>query len=179
MTRRMLADGQRPVTVGFFFSLGHSTVVITTSLVVAATSTAISSRFDDFSRIGGIIGVSVSAAFLMLLALMNAFILVRLTQEMRKALAQPIQNHQTVQFKGGGCLFRILQRVFKYIDRPWKMYPLGFLFGLGFDTSSEVALLGLASIQGTFHLSSSTQHEERDRLYESRGRLSSSSTRPL
>ena len=74
MTRRLLAAGQRPVTVGLFFSLGHSTVVVITSLVVAATSSAISSKFDDFSRVGGIIGVSVSAIILILLAIMNFFV---------------------------------------------------------------------------------------------------------
>ena len=148
MTRRLLAAGQRPVTVGFFFSLGHSTVVIITSLVVAATSAAVSSKFDDFSRVGGIIGTSVAAVFLLLLGLMNSFILVRLVQEMRRALSQQRQDEHIFELQGAGCLLRLLQGAFKFIDRPWKMYPLGFLFGLGFDTSSEVALLGLASIQG-------------------------------
>lgn len=148
MTRRLIASGQRPVTVGMFFSLGHSTIVIITSVVVAGTSSAISSRFDAFSRIGGIIGVSVSAAFLILLGVMNLYILFRLIQQMKKLLAQAPGQSPGFEIKGAGCLYHLLRRMFKLIDRPWKMYPLGVLFGLGFDTSSEVALLGIASIQG-------------------------------
>ena len=179
MTRRLIASGQRPVTVGTFFSLGHSTyaasplfilqivplyqpcylelplmwvellsIVIITSIVVAATASTISSKFGDFSRIGGIIGTSISAAFLMILGLMNIFILYKLVKKMGKLISiAPGQEH-SFEIKGAGCLFYLLQKMFKLIDKPWKMYPLGVMFGLGFDTSSEVALLGIASIQG-------------------------------
>ncbi|KAF2995996.1 Mitochondrial beta-keto-acyl synthase [Curvularia kusanoi] len=142
--------GQQPVTVGMFFSLGHSTVVIITSLVVAGTAAAVSSKFGSFERIGGIIGTSVSAAFLLLLGIMNIYILYKLIVQMRKILAsEPGQEHEEFKIQGGGCLFPVLQKLFKLIDRPWKMYPLGFLFGLGFDTSSEIAILGISSIQAT------------------------------
>ncbi|KAL4749237.1 hypothetical protein BDW72DRAFT_214201 [Aspergillus terricola var. indicus] len=148
MTRRLLATGQKPVTVGTFFSLGHSTIVIITSIVVAATAAAVSSRFDKFSTIGGIIGTSVSAAFLILLGFMNAYILYKLYNQMQKVLNLPEgQEDEAWKIEGGGVLFRVLKRAFKLIDRPWKMYPLGILFGLGFDTSSEIALLGISSIE--------------------------------
>ncbi|THC97657.1 hypothetical protein EYZ11_002883 [Aspergillus tanneri] len=148
MTRRLLATGQRPVTVGTFFSLGHSTIVIVTSIVVAATAAAVSSRFDSFSTVGGIIGTSVSAAFLILLGLMNGYILYKLYKQMQKVLNLPEgQEEEAWKIEGGGFLFSVLKRMFKLIDRPWKMYPLGILFGLGFDTSSEVALLGISSIE--------------------------------
>ncbi|GKZ27317.1 hypothetical protein AbraIFM66951_004888 [Aspergillus brasiliensis] len=148
MTRRLLATGQKPVTVGTFFSLGHSTIVIITSIVVAATAAAISSRFDSFSTIGGIIGTSVSAAFLILLGLMNAYILFKLYKQMQKVLNLPEgQEDEVWKIEGGGVLFSVLKRMFKLIDRPWKMYPLGILFGLGFDTSSEIALLGISSVE--------------------------------
>ncbi|KAF1967735.1 high affinity nickel transport protein nic1 [Bimuria novae-zelandiae CBS 107.79] len=148
MTRRLIASGQRPVTVGMYFSLGHSTIVIITSLVVAGTAAAVSSKFDNFSRVGGIIGTSVSAAFLLLLGIMNLYILYKLIVQMRKLIAsEPGNEHQKFKIQGGGCLFPILQRLFKLIDRPWKMYPLGVMFGLGFDTSSEIAILGISSIQ--------------------------------
>ncbi|KAL4764913.1 high-affinity nickel-transport protein-domain-containing protein [Aspergillus foveolatus] len=148
MTRRLLATGQKPVTVGTFFSLGHSTIVIITSIVVAATAAAVSSRFDKFSTIGGIIGTSVSAAFLILLGFMNAYILYKLYKQMQKVLNLPEgQEDEAWKIEGGGVLFRVLKRAFKLIDRPWKMYPLGILFGLGFDTSSEIALLGISSIE--------------------------------
>lgn len=150
MTRRLIATGQRPVTVGTFFSLGHSTIVVLTSIVVAATAAGVSSRFDSFSNVGGIIGTSVSAAFLIALGLMNAYILYKLIAQLQKVIRlQPEDEaNEAWKIEGGGVLFRVLKKMFKLIDRPWKMYPLGVLFGLGFDTSSEVALLGISSIQG-------------------------------
>ena len=148
MTRRLIAAGQRPVTVGMFFSLGHSTIVVITSLVVAGTAAAVSSKFDNFSRIGAIIGTSVSATFLLLLGLMNIYILYKLVVQMRKLLAsEPGRENEEFKIQGAGFFFNLLQRLFKLIDRPWKMYPLGVLFGLGFDTSSEIAILGISSIQ--------------------------------
>jgi high-affinity nickel-transport protein len=154
MTRRLLAGNpqSRPVTVGTWFSLGHSTIVIITSIVVAATAAGISKKFGSFGTIGGIIGSSVSAAFLLLLGLMNGYILYKLVVQLRLILAMPV-GHETspaaLRVEGGGPLFRILKRIFKLIDRPWKMYPLGVCFGLGFDTSSEIALLGISSIQAS------------------------------
>lgn len=150
MTRRLVASGQRPVTVGTFFSLGHSTIVIVTSIVVAASSAAIEDRFGSFGKVGGIIGSSVSAAFLILLGVMNTWILYKLYQQLQKAIAAPIgQETLEFSFDGGGCMTMLLKRTFKLVDRPWKMYPLGVLFGLGFDTSSEIALLGISSIQAS------------------------------
>ena len=152
MTRRLLAGDprSRPVTVGTWFSLGHSTIVIITSIVVAATAAGISDRFGSFGTVGGIIGSSVSAAFLILLGLMNGYILYKLVAQLRLVLAMPIGHESSpaaTSVEGRGPLFRILKQVFKLINRPWKMYPLGVLFGLGFDTSSEIALLGISSIQ--------------------------------
>ncbi|KAF2107214.1 high-affinity nickel-transport protein-domain-containing protein [Lophiotrema nucula] len=148
MTRRLIAAGQRPVTVGMFFSLGHSTIVIITSLVVAGTAAAVSSKFDNFSRVGGIIGTSVSAAFLLLLGIMNLYILYKLVVQMKKLIASaPGEEGEHFKIQGGGLLFNLFQKLFKLIDRPWKMYPLGVMFGLGFDTSSEIAILGISSIQ--------------------------------
>ncbi|KAH0098083.1 NicO-domain-containing protein, partial [Aureobasidium melanogenum] len=153
MTRRLIATGQRPVTVGTFFSLGHSTIVVITSIVVASTAAAVSSRFGAFSRVGGIIGSSVSATFLIVLGIMNVFILYKLIKQLREIINSPADSPEPeFQIEGGGCLFRVLKRMFKLIDRPWKMYPLGVMFGLGFDTSSEIALLGISAIsasQGT------------------------------
>lgn len=148
MTRRLIASGQEPVTVGTFFSLGHSTIVVITSLVVAGTSAAVSERFTDFSHNGGIIGSSVSASFLIILSCLNVYILLKLIKEIRRQLGTPrISTSKTLPI-GGGFLFGLFRKLFKLIDAPWKMYPLGVLFGLGFDTSSEIALLGIASLQG-------------------------------
>ena len=148
MTRRLIASGQRPVTVGTFFSLGHSTIVIITSIVVAATASAVSKHFGAFSQIGGIIGTSISAGFLILLGIMNMYILYKLVQQMKILVRSAPGEEHSFEVKGAGCLFYVFKKLFKLIDRPWKMYPLGVMFGLGFDTSSEVALLGIASIQG-------------------------------
>ncbi|KAF2086399.1 NicO-domain-containing protein [Saccharata proteae CBS 121410] len=147
MTRRLIASGQRPVTVGMFFSLGHSTIVIVTSIVVAATAAAVSKEFDSFSHIGGIIGTSVSAAFLIILGFMNVYILFTLIRQMKKLIASRVGEEEDFKIQGAGCLFKVFKGMFRMIDRPWKMYPLGILFGLGFDTSSEIALLGISSIQ--------------------------------
>lgn len=153
MTRRLVAAGQKPVTVGTWFSLGHSTIVIITCIVVAATAGGLEKRFGGFQEVGGIIGTAVSAAVLMILGAANAWLLVRLVKRMRVLLrrergeGEEEGEKEALDF-GGGIIMRCLTRVFKFIDRPWKMYPLGVLFGLGFDTSSEIAVLGIASVQG-------------------------------
>ncbi|KAF8540849.1 high-affinity nickel-transport protein-domain-containing protein [Trichophaea hybrida] len=153
MTRRLIASGQKPVAVGFFFSLGHSTIVVITSIAVAATSATLSERFDSFSKVGGIIGTSVSAGFLIILAILNGYVLWKLVRKMRKVLDRDPEELASEEnalgeaLKGGGCLIRVFKGAFRMVDQSWKMYPLGVLFGLGFDTSSEVALLGIASIQ--------------------------------
>ncbi|CAF3471595.1 unnamed protein product [Fusarium graminearum] len=160
MTRRLIASGQRPATVGTFFSLGHSTIVIVTCIVVAATSGALRDRFDGFQHVGNIVGTSVSASFLIILCIGNGWVLYKLVQRLRAILQDrrdrvhlegfaeeetQIQDHFALE--GGGFLTRVFKRLFRVIDRPWKMYPLGVVFGLGFDTSSEIAILGIASIQ--------------------------------
>ena len=143
MTRRLLATGQKAVTVGTFFSLGHSTlvinltwpvfmscilltqssIVIITSIVVAATAAVITSRFNSFSTIGGIIGTSVSAAFLIILGLMNLYILYKLVKQMQKVLNLPEgQEDEIWKIEGGGPLFRVLKKMFKLIDRYDSIY---------------------------------------------------------
>jgi high-affinity nickel-transport protein len=147
MTRRLVAAGQTPATVGTFFSLGHSTIVVITSIVVAATAGAIRDRFDNYAYVGGIIGTSISASFLLILGLVNCYILVKLVKELKRLVMSDDTQFSAFNFSGTGCLFQIFKGLFKIVDKPWKMYPLGIMFGLGFDTSSEVALLGISSIQ--------------------------------
>ncbi|KAK0325444.1 hypothetical protein LTR82_003727 [Friedmanniomyces endolithicus] len=148
MTSRLVASGQRPVTVGTFFSLSHLTIVIATCIIVAASSAAISDRFGAFSDVGGIIGGSVSAGVLILFGVINGWILYKLVEQLRRAISVPVgQQSLDFNFEGGGCMMQVLRKMFKLVDKPWKMYPLGVLFGLGFDTSSEIALLGISSIQ--------------------------------
>lgn len=155
MTRRLVATGQKPVTVGMFFSLGHSTIVIITCIVVAATAGALQERFGGFQKVGGIIGTAVSSGILIILGVGNAWVLMKLVQRLRAILQEEVAEDGTrgmadigLGFDEGGVMTRLFKRIFKFIDRPWKMYPLGVLFGLGFDTSSEIAVLGIASLQG-------------------------------
>jgi nickel/cobalt transporter (NiCoT) family protein len=155
MTRRLIASGSRPVTVGMWFSLGHSTIVIVTCIVVAATSGALEKRFDGFERVGNIVGTAVSAGVLILLGIGNAWILLKLVQKLRELLDKDVDEDARTfradggfNLEGGGLLVRLLKKVFKVIDRPWKMYFVGVMFGLGFDTSSEIAVIGIASVQG-------------------------------
>jgi high-affinity nickel-transport protein len=138
-----------------WFSLGHSTIVVITCIVVAATSGALEQRFEGFRNVGGIVGSAVSAGVLIILGLGNGWILVKLIQKLHQVIKEEISEDRTdatgdrdLSFEGGGIMVRLFKKIFKLIDRPWKMYPLGVLFGLGFDTSSEIAVLGIASIQG-------------------------------
>ena len=80
--------------------------------------------------------------------MLNIYIVYKLIQQLHILIATPVDKEHQFEIKGAGCLFYLFTRMFKLINRPWKMYPLGIMFGLGFDTSSEVALLGIASIQG-------------------------------
>ncbi|KAL8865659.1 MAG: hypothetical protein Q9174_006770, partial [Haloplaca sp. 1 TL-2023] len=111
-------------------------IVIITSIVVAATAAAISSKFGTFSRVGGIIGTSVSAAVLILLGVANMYILCKLIKQLRMYLHRSADEEAGINLQGYGCMFGLLRKLFMLMDRSWKMYPLGVLFGAGFDTSS-------------------------------------------
>jgi high-affinity nickel-transport protein len=125
--------------------------------VVAATSGALEKRFEGFRNVGNIVGTAVSAGVLILLGVGNAWIMWKLIQRLRAVLREEVvgdregaQEGQVagLDLEGGGIMVRVFKKLFELIDRPWKMYPLGVLFGLGFDTSSEIAVLGIASVQG-------------------------------
>lgn len=118
MTRRLIASGQKPVTVGTWFSLGHSTIVVITSIVVASTAAAVEKRFDGFSRVGGIIGSTVSAVFLIVLGVLNIWIMLKLVQELRKVMNTPADAEEPeFKIEGGGLLFNVLKKLFKMVDR--------------------------------------------------------------
>jgi high-affinity nickel-transport protein len=146
VTRKLMQEGQRPVGVGFFFSLGHSTVVVIMCGVVALGTNVLETRFKE---VGALIGTTVSAVFLLVIALINFVILVEVFRAFRAAKAGRVYSEDALQqlLNGRGLLARILRPLFRFVDKSWHMYPVGFLFGLGFDTTSEVALLGLAATQ--------------------------------
>lgn len=151
VTRKLMQYGKRPITAGFFFALGHSTIVIIASLVVALSFGTIEAKFGIAKEIGGVIGTSVSAAFLFLVAVVNTVILMSVYRAFRAARrGEPVAEAELDHLLNKrGLLARILQSLFGLINRSWHMYPLGFLFGLGFDTASEIALLGISAAQGS------------------------------
>ncbi|CAK9782757.1 NicO-domain-containing protein [Cutaneotrichosporon oleaginosum] len=147
-TRQMVSLGQLPMTCGLFFSLGHSTIVIVVNIALAI-SVDIYDRLGKVGDVGGIIGTSVSAVFLFLVAVINSYFLVGAVRARKRAkelerLGLPPDEDVTVQ--GGGCLVRIIGPILKAVDKPWKLYPVGILFGFGFDTASSIALLALSAI---------------------------------
>ena len=155
VTRKLMQDGKRPVAVGFFFSLGHSSIVIGLSLAIAATSAALQDRFTAFKDVGGVIGTSVSAFFLFAIAAANIVILITVYKTFRsvKAGGRFVEEDLDLLLANRGFLGRLFRRLFRLIDRSWHMYPLGLLFGLGFDTATEVGLLGLSAAQASQGLS--------------------------
>jgi nickel/cobalt transporter (NiCoT) family protein len=151
VTRKLMQEGKRPIGVGFFFALGHSTVVVLASAVIALTTSALQGRFDGLKLVGGTIGTLVSAIFLLLVAAANFVILLsvyRTFQVVRHggAFVEEDLNHLLAQ---RGVLGRLFRPMFRLISRSWHMYPLGFLFGLGFDTATEIGVLGIAAAQAS------------------------------
>jgi len=149
VTRKLMQEGKRPIAVGLFFSLGHSTIVVLASAAIAATATAFKDRFDSLQSIGGVIGTLVSALFLLAIAAMNLAILGTVYRTFRrvKAGAPYVDEDLNLLLAGRGVLARLFRPMFRLISRSWQMYPLGFLFGLGFDTATEVGLLGISAAQ--------------------------------
>jgi high-affinity nickel-transport protein len=149
VTRKLRQDGQRPAAVGLFFSLGHSTVVVLLSLGVVLFARAASSRMADVTRFGNTFGVMISAAFLTLIGLVNLYIFVKLWQMLARhrrgdsSVASDAQINDLLEQRG--LLARIFRWIYRHIDRSWHMYPVGFLFGLGFDTATEIAIIGISA----------------------------------
>jgi high-affinity nickel-transport protein len=151
VTRKLMQQGKQPVAVGFFFSLGHSTIVFGLSVVIALTSVAIKNRLSSFEAIGGIIGTGVSAFFLLAIAVANIIILIsvcRTFQHVRRG-GKFVDEDLNLILGQRGFFGRIFRNLFRLIEHSWQMYPVGFLFGLGFDTATEVGLLGISATEAT------------------------------
>ena len=152
-TRKLMSDGQRPLAVGFFFSLGHSTVVFGLAVLLATGVKAIVGPVEDDSstlhHYTGLIGTSVSGVFLYLIAILNVIVLVgilRVFARLRRGDYDPEKDGAELerQLENRGLLNRFLGRFTRSITKSWQIYPVGLLFGLGFDTATEIALLVLA-----------------------------------
>jgi high-affinity nickel-transport protein len=152
-TRKLMQDGQRPVGVGLFFSLGHSTIVVALSVLIAI-SAGIVSDIPTFREVGGLIGTSVSAIFLIVIGVINLVVLIDIYRMFRRVSAGGTYDEESLEdfLNNRGLLARVFRPMLRVIRKSWHMYPLGVLFGLGFDTASEVALLGLAATSGANHI---------------------------
>jgi nickel/cobalt transporter (NiCoT) family protein len=149
VTRKLMNEGQRPLSVGFFFSLGHSTIVFALATLLAfgirGLSGAVESDSSTLHQVTGLIGPSVSGFFLLLIGILNLIILVGIVKVFRR-MRHGHYNEQQLeeQLNSRGFMNRLYGRATRAIKKPWQMYPLGLLFGLGFDTATEIALLATA-----------------------------------
>lgn len=149
VTRKLMQDGKRPVAVGFFFSLGHSTIVFGLSVGIAVASVFVKSHFGRFQSIGAVIGTAISAFFLLVIAIANIIVLVSIYRTFQKVRqgGQFADDDINGILARRGFFCRLFNRVLRLIRHSWQMYPIGFLFGLGFDTATEVGLLGLSAAE--------------------------------
>src|SRR4029077_7160401 len=146
VTRKLMQEGKRSVSVGFFFALGHSTIVVLASLIVYLSASAVEKQIDIVKEIGEVVGTSISALFLISIAIINMVILRGVWnsfQQVRKGRGYAEQSSDMLL--AGGLLGRVFRPLFRTLSSSWHMYPIGLLFGLGFDTASEVALLGISA----------------------------------
>ena len=151
VTRKLMQEGKRPVAVGFMFSLGHSTIVVVGALLIAATTLGLQQRLDHFRSIGGVIGTMVSSFFLLAIAVVNLVILRSIYRTFTKVRrGEPyVDEDFDLLLANRGFLARLFRPVFAMIRRSWHMYPLGVLFGLGFDTATEIGLLGISAAEAS------------------------------
>jgi high-affinity nickel-transport protein len=147
VTRKLMQEGQRPVGVGFYFSLGHASVVAIAAALVALTASALQTRFAAFREVGGLIGTSVSVFFLFTVAAANIIVLTAVYRSFQrvKTGGKLVEEDFETLLNQRGLLARLFRPLFRLIRKSWHMFPLGFLFGLGFETATEIALLGIAA----------------------------------
>src|SRR5919199_1465484 len=149
-TRKLLQDGRKPVGIGFFFSLGHSTVVFLIAILlgfaVKSVVDGVISDSGELKSIGGVVGTSVSGVFLLVIGVLNLLILLDIVRVYRR-MQRGDYDRDSLQHElvAGGLMTRLFGRLFRRIGASWHLYPVGFLFGLGFDTASEVALLAISA----------------------------------
>jgi high-affinity nickel-transport protein len=158
VTRKLMQQGQRPVGVGLYFALGHSAIVLGMSVAVAIAATVVTGSFESMKTVGGIVGTSVSALFLFAIAFFNILVLIsvyRTFQAVKRG--EPLADDDfDLLLNNRGFLSRIFRPLFRLVTRSWHMLPIGFLFGLGFDTATEVALFGISATQASQGVSAAT-----------------------
>jgi high-affinity nickel-transport protein len=149
-TRKLMADGRRPLSVGFWFSLGHSTVVFALALLLSLGVRAVAGQVEDdastLQSVTGVVGTVVSGSFLYAIGLVNLVVLLGAGRAFR-SLRSGDRDEAALEraLAPRGPINHLTQRLGRRITAPWQMYPLGLLFGLGFDTATEISLLVLAA----------------------------------
>jgi high-affinity nickel-transport protein len=147
VTRKLMQEGKRPVAVGFFFALGHSTVVVLASLAVALTANALSDKLVSYRAIGGVIGASASALFLFIIAIANLIVLRGVYRAFRLVERSEAVSEESIDalLHQRGWLARLFRPLFRFVSESWHLYPIGLLFAFGFETASEISLFGLSA----------------------------------
>lgn len=149
-TRKLMQDGKRPVAVGFFFSLGHSTVVFALSVLLAVSAAFVKTNLPQMQNVGAVIGTSVSGVFLLTIALINFVVLADIHKTWRRVVRGGTYDDKTLDeyLNNRGLLARLFRPMLRVVTNSWNMYVIGLLFGLGFDTASEVGILGMSATAG-------------------------------
>jgi len=156
-TRKLMTEGRRPLAVGFWFSLGHSSIVFGLVALLALGVKALAAEVEDDSsalqQVTGLVGVAVSGTFLYLIGILNLIVLIgvlKVFRDMRRGHFD--EDELEAQLGNRGLMNRLLSGVTRSVTKPWHMYPVGLLFGLGFDTATEVSLLVLAGGAAAYSL---------------------------
>lgn len=151
VVRKLMQEGKQPVSAGFFFSLGHSLVITIAVAAIATAAFALRSHFHEVKVIGSIIGTGASAFFLLAVAVVNLVVLRGVWASFRRARrGEPVAEQElNLLLSGRGFLARIFRPLFRLVSRSWQMFLIGFLFGLGFDTATEISLFTVAASQAS------------------------------
>jgi high-affinity nickel-transport protein len=155
VTRKLMQENKRPIATGFFFSMGHSLVLLIGVAAIVITAATLEQRFNDFNDKAGIVGTVVSTTFLLLIAIMNLMIASSVYKTFKhvRAGGRYVDEDFDMLLNKRGMLARLFRPAFRLVEKSWHMAPLGFLFGLGFDTATEVTLLGIASTEAAHGMS--------------------------
>jgi high-affinity nickel-transport protein len=145
-TRKLLNEGKRPLTVGTWFSLGHSTIVVGMIAALVVAFGFVRAQYDSFANVGAILGTLISGVFLFVIGIVNVIIVLEVYRIFRSLRNRELdQKALDEQMDKRGFLYRYFGRLFKVVEAPWQIYPIGVLFGLGFDTATEIIIIALAT----------------------------------
>ena len=157
VTNKLILSGQKPVTIGLYFSLGHSTIVVIVSILLAILTETFNNDINKYNESSDLIGSIISTSFLLTIGCINVISIYMIYKNLKK-VKSIYENNENINwneiYQNNGCFsYCFGNSLFKITDKPWKMYIVGFLFGLGFDTATEIALLGIIAIQSVNNVS--------------------------